>query len=70
MLIEELHIEQIARMLTVERCMELAGIQVLECDKPCFSKTEIIFYNGLHAFHFRLEDNPAGHRRGLDLDGC
>src|SRR5258707_11494859 len=64
------HIEQVPRMLPVERGHDLAGVKISEADDGHFSEPEFF----LDARRYRpdggLVDATAEHRRDLDLDLC
>jgi len=64
------HIEQVPRMLPVERGHDLAGVKISEADDGHFGEPEFF----LDARRYRpdggLVDATAEHRRDLDLDLC
>src|ERR1700733_11812441 len=62
------HIEQIARMLAIERSYNLAGVQVCETDDRYFRKPELFLDARRYRPDFGFVDTTAQYRRDLDFD--
>ena len=62
------HVEQVARVLAVERRHDLAGVEIRKVDERHFGEPELLFDLGRDALDCGLIDTAAQYRRDLDLD--
>ena len=58
-LVQELHIEEISRVLAIERRMELAAVQILECQDIHLDKAELLRYRWENHGEWVSEVEPA-----------
>src|SRR5216684_1503402 len=62
------HVEEVARMLTIERSDDLAGIEIGKRHDARLSETERIFHCWRDGTQFRFIHAPPQHRRHFNLD--
>src|SRR5678810_275760 len=64
---QQSHIEQIARMLSIQGRTELARIEVIQMDDRHLDIAELCLHRWAHASHSRLAHTSTQYRRDLNL---